>query len=167
MLLKDFPVFEPVDAARVEDLSAAGSTRDVAAGGDIIVMGSRGDSLFLLLEGTVDVLRVEGGVERKLATMEAPAIFGEMEFLTGAPRSATIRATTAAQLWALPIERLRRRLDDGDVAALQLVRGIAVVVAKRLAATVEKLHEIEKDSPAQRKDELRDFRQKLFFDWSF
>ena len=166
MLLKDFPVFEKLDAKLVERLGAAGRTQPVTAGGDIIVMGSRGDSLFLLLEGKLDVLRVEGAGERKLTTLEAPSIFGEMEVLTGAPRTATIRATTDARVWALPFETFRRLLDDGDVAASQLLRGIAVVVAQRLAATFEKLLEVEKESPAHRKDELRDFRQKVF-EWSF
>ena len=167
MRLTEFPAFQKLAAAQVESLGAIGEVRDVAPGSDIIVMGSRGDSLFLLLDGALDVLRVEGGAERKLATIEAPAVFGEMEFLTGAPRSATIRATTAARVCALPFEALRRLMDDGDVAALQLMRSIAVVVAKRLAATVDKLREIEKESPGQRKGELRDFRQKVFFDWSF
>lgn len=167
MRLTDFPAFERVDGAQLQSLSAVGEELVFPAGTDIIVMGSRGDRLFLLLEGSLDILRVDGSAERKLATIEPPAIFGEMELLTAAPRTATVRSTTPARVFALPFEQLRRRLDDGDVAALQLMRSIAVVLAKRLSATVQKLSEVENDSAGKRKAELRDFRQKLFFDWSF
>ena len=167
MRLSEFPAFERLSAAQLADLGAAGEERDVPPGTDIIVMGGRGDSLFLLLEGSLAILRVEGQDERKLADVAPPAVFGEMEFLTAAPRTATVRATTPARVFALPFAELQRRLDDGDVAALQLVRSIAVVVAKRLAATVTKLYEIEDESAGKRKAELRDFRHKLFSNWSF
>ena len=62
---------------------------------------------------------------------------------------------------------------DGDIAVLcPLTVGGSFeaktrALAGRLAATVAKLGEVEKSSAGKRKADLRDFRQKVFFDWSF
>jgi CRP-like cAMP-binding protein len=167
MRLTDFPTFARLDGAQLERLAAIGQEQTFSPGAEIIVMDTRGDRLFFLLEGRLDVVRVEGQEERRLAVLEPPAIFGEMELLTGAPRTATIRAVTPARVLGVTFEDLRRRLDEGDVAGLQLMRGIAVALAGRLSATVDKLREIESVSAGTRKADLRDFRQKVFFDWSF
>ena len=83
---------------------------ELAAGETLYRQGSRGDRVFVLHEGEVEVLdrRADGG-EELLTTRSAPEIVGEMGPLLGFPRSATVRARTpvrATSYSATDFERL-------------------------------------------------------------
>ena len=96
----------------------------------IIVQDEPGDSLFVVVEGTVEVfLRRHDGEEVDLGTRPQGAVLGEMSLLTGAPRSATVRAVDGALVYevgrlqyepilaARPV--LRQALEDAMQTRLQ------------------------------------------------
>lgn len=96
----------------------------------IIVQGQEGDTLFVIAEGTVEVfLRREDGEEVHLGTRPAGTVLGEMSLLTGAPRSATVRALDGALVYEVgprqygPIlaarPELRTALEDAMAARLR------------------------------------------------
>ena len=90
--------------------------------GDIIFReGEPGSELYIILEGEVAVERLDAfGASRKLATLGPGAFFGEMAIVAGAPRSATIRATSDALL--LEVSRAGvRRLSERDPAIRDLL----------------------------------------------
>lgn len=64
--------------------------------------GEVGDSLFMILAGTVEVSKRVGGVTRPIGTLGAGEYFGEMALLGGRLRSASTRAATALDLLVLP-----------------------------------------------------------------
>jgi len=67
--------------------------------------GEPADSLYLLAQGRVDVLSDPGnGTRHKLATLVAPAYFGEMGLLLGQPRTATVVAVGEALCYRLDKE---------------------------------------------------------------
>ena len=73
-------------------------------GETIVREGDRGDSMFLLLSGEVEVLkRGADGSDAAVALLPAGEVFGEMTLLLDAPRSATVRA--AAETDLLEVER--------------------------------------------------------------
>ena len=59
--------------------------------------GDRGDSFFIILEGTVDILIMvldeTSGVEnyKKVAVLKKGDAFGDLSLLYGAPRNATVK----------------------------------------------------------------------------
>src|SRR6478672_8828099 len=55
--------------------------------------GEPADSLYLLAQGQVDIVGESDGTRHKLATLHAPAYFGEMGLLLGQPRAATVVAS--------------------------------------------------------------------------
>ena len=66
----------------------------------IIVQGEEGDSLFLVVEGAVEVDAAPGRRRRGQPGTRPPgAILGEMSLLTGEPRSATVRAIEGALVY--------------------------------------------------------------------
>ena len=82
-----------------ERAALAASVRPVELGPfeRIIVQGLPGTSLFVLAQGSLEVLvRQADGHDLPLATLQEGAVFGEMSLLTGAPHSATVRAIDAA-----------------------------------------------------------------------
>ena len=67
-----------------------------------MVQGQEGDSLFAVAEGAVEVfLRREDGSEVDLGRAPNGTVVGEMSLLTGAPRSATVRAVEGAVVYEI------------------------------------------------------------------
>jgi len=117
--------------------------------GDEIVFraGDAADSLYLLAKGRVDIMSdSQNGPRARLATLTAPAYFGEMGLLLGQPRLATVVAVDEAVCY---------RLDkDGFDAVIRarpaLAERLAQVLAERQAANDATLQALDAEVLAQR-----------------
>jgi putative ABC transport system ATP-binding protein len=70
-------------------------------GESVFEQGDRADLVYMIEEGSVDVLRVNAdGTEERLTSLGPGQYFGELGALLGYPRSASIRATTDLVLTA-------------------------------------------------------------------
>jgi CRP-like cAMP-binding protein len=102
----------------------------------IIVQGQDGDSLFVVVEGAVEVmLRRNDGTEVNLGTRPRGTVLGEMSLLTGAPRSATVRAVDGALVYEIG----RRQYDPILAARPELVDALEQAMEARLSAQGELL----------------------------
>jgi CRP-like cAMP-binding protein len=74
--------------------------RRFGAGQTILAADGPGGSLYLVLEGTIEVVAPPGrfGRSRQAGHLEAGAMVGEVSFFDGEPRSMGVRAVTAAAL---------------------------------------------------------------------
>jgi CRP-like cAMP-binding protein len=74
--------------------------RRFGPGQSVLEVGGPGGSLYLVLEGTIEVLasRSRFGRSRRVGLLEAGSMVGEVSFFDGAPRSMSVRALTAAVL---------------------------------------------------------------------
>ncbi|HEU4534700.1 MAG TPA: cyclic nucleotide-binding domain-containing protein, partial [Polyangiaceae bacterium] len=72
-------------------VAARARPRDLAPHERVVVQGGGRDSLFLIVEGGVDVLSRGAGGDRHVARLGAGEVFGEWALLTASPRSATVR----------------------------------------------------------------------------
>lgn len=108
---------------------------------DIVVVGDQGDSLYLIIEGLVEVLGNDyiTGEEFLLAHLGPGDCFGEMSLLTGERRSATVRAfekTTVLQLDNAAFDELM-------LSSSQMGLSISKILAERLAKLNQKLEELK------------------------
>ena len=103
--------------------------------------GEPADSLYLLAQGQVQVVRdsPDGATRNRFATLSAPAYFGEMGLLLGAPRGATVIAEGDVMCYQLE----RRGFDAIIKARPQIALAMSEVLAKRQAANVATLQALD------------------------
>ena len=71
----------------------------------IFKKGDKGDSIYLIIHGEVEILDVEPGKpEKVIGKLGAGECFGELELITNSPRLATIRSRTGVTLKSLDRE---------------------------------------------------------------
>lgn len=84
---------------------------EFAAGSVVFEQGARGELVYVIRSGTVEIIRqlADGGVEQ-LANLGPDDYFGELGPLLGFPRSATARATSDLQLMAYSVQDFREQV---------------------------------------------------------
>jgi voltage-gated potassium channel len=100
------PLFTRLDAAAIADLVGMLRARTVPAGTTIIRKGERGDAMYLIASGRVEVASAAGNVR-----LEEGDFFGEMALLSREPRSATVTALRATDLLILDADEFLRLVD--------------------------------------------------------
>ncbi|MFY0574041.1 cyclic nucleotide-binding domain-containing protein [Cystobacter fuscus] len=99
------PLFEMLSSAELAHLAELSEQRRYSAGELIFEEGERGDCLYLIARGEVELTRKDGGgVSRPLTVLGAPGFFGEMSLIDLEDRSATVRARTDTELLRLTTE---------------------------------------------------------------
>jgi zinc transporter ZupT len=105
----------------IQELLTYVRARHVNAGGILFRAGDPGDALYIVARGRVEVLQAPQGVtsgERAIAELGEGKAFGEMALLSGAPRTASVRAVTDADLLQIDKEDFDRLLaTDHQLAA--------------------------------------------------
>jgi CRP-like cAMP-binding protein len=108
-LLQTSPLFAPFTKSQQGELLRRFEGHEIEAGVDIIREGERGQGLFLILAGEVDVLSQSTSPSPiKLAHLRSGDMFGEMSLVTDQPTSATVRATTPATVLFLARDYVER-----------------------------------------------------------
>jgi len=92
-LLREVTVFRMLSDDQLHDLALGARPLFFGPTQRFVVQGHLGTSLFLIAEGEVEVRRREAdGSDWLVETMGRGEVVGEMSFLTGAPRAATVRS---------------------------------------------------------------------------
>lgn len=128
-------VLSPED---LETVAQQAAVRVYLPGEAVVRQGEKGAEFFIILEGTAEVRRGEGGKVATVATLHPMQFFGEMSLLTGEPRSATIVAQTKLEVVVITKAVLERPIMGNPL----LAERIGAVLAERksgLAAVQENL----------------------------
>jgi CRP-like cAMP-binding protein len=132
-ILSTSPLFEMLSNQELEYVAELTEPRHFEAGATVFDEGELGDSLFVIVQGELEVLRRESsGLQQSIITLGPPEFFGEMSLIDKEYRSATVRAKTEASLLQLTSEKLtqfRRVHKDGFT---YVVINIARVLSSRL-----------------------------------
>jgi hypothetical protein len=92
LLLQGIEIFSGLDPAELAAIASVTEEQDYAEDRTVIKQNDTGETLFLIIQGRVQVVMEEsGGQEVVLNHIEAGGAFGEMALIDDHPRSATIR----------------------------------------------------------------------------
>lgn len=100
--------------------------------------GDEGDRMFIIQQGTVEVVTSNGGRETRLATLAEGAIIGEMAVFEREPRSATVRAVGDVRALTVDKKNLLRRVSEDPTMAFRLIQTLSERV-RRLSLSVRDL----------------------------
>lgn len=152
-LLQGVDFLEALTREEIEQLARVARVAPYPGGLPVVRQGDAGDSLFVIVSGEVEVLAqpADRGPERSLARLGPGNYFGEMSFLTGAPRSATIRALEDTELLVLTKEALRPVLLTDPAAAERLSH----TLARRQAEREDALQRLAAESTVSERDQAR------------
>ncbi len=137
--LGDVPLFSGISSASLDRLAPQTWLRRFPEGQVLASEGDPGESLLVLESGQVKISRfTSSGHEVVLAIVDAPASFGELALIDGAPRSATIVAQSPVILRVVPRDAFVALIESDPHAAMAVLHAVTGMVR----ATNERLADI-------------------------
>jgi MFS family permease len=124
-LLHSISIFTPLPAPALDQLASSLIPVTATAGTEVIREGDHGDRFYILVSGEVEVVSGKQDASR----LGPGDYFGEIALLRDVPRTATVRATTDIQLYALERDEFLSAVTGHPASA----EAADAVVANRLA----------------------------------
>lgn len=124
-LLRSIPLFKPLPATTIDQLASSLIAVSATAGTEIVRKGEHGDRFYIVASGEVEVV----SLGEQVATLGPGEHFGEIALLRDVPRTATVRAKTDVELYALERDEFLSAVTGHPESA----EAADAVVASRLA----------------------------------
>jgi diguanylate cyclase (GGDEF)-like protein len=144
-LLASIPLFRGLNAAQLQPLTEAAEVLSYQPGDRIVRQGDPGESVFLILDGRVEVLarvvQYDVVTETVVAWMTTGDALGELSLLDGQPRSATCVAVSPVRCLSLGREAFLTALRENWA----LSHALHVVLAQRIRMADKLLAEHSRD----------------------
>lgn len=169
-VLQSLPIFEgltPGECLQIAEIAEPASYR---AGEAIIEQGTSSQVLWIVLDGTCEVLmRFDGQGNHHpavLAELGPLSNFGEMSFFHRAPHSASVRAKTDAKLLRIERGKFDALIPREGSAACKVALNTIETLAERLRRMGQWVAELSAEKKPHRKEpEWNQLREKVFDGW--
>jgi len=129
-LLSDVPLFAGISQESMSRLATVAGEQQFGTGEFIARQGQVGSGLYVVVDGSVDVIK---GTNDKIATLKPGEFFGELSVIDQQPRNASVRAAEATTCLAVASWDLLSLLEQDPALSLNLIKGLAA----RIRATGE------------------------------
>lgn len=146
----NIPLFRDIPRAAIVEIVDALPLRTFEAGAYLMHDGDPGDNLYVVRDGTLEILLAAGTADEMLLRLCGPGEYvGEMGLiLPEGKRTATVRAKTRVQTWVMDHAEFNRLLERWPIIAYAMVN----TLSQRLDATnsasfrdlTEKNHALQK-----------------------
>ena len=123
--LGDVPLFAGISAESMSRLAAVAGEQEFAASQFIVRQGQVGTGLYVIVDGSVQVVR---GANDVLATLTAGDFFGELSVIDQQPRNASVQAAQPTTVLAVASWDLLALLEQDPALSLNLIKGLVVRV---------------------------------------
>jgi EmrB/QacA subfamily drug resistance transporter len=133
------PTFAPLAAGLRAEVAALAHEVSLPAGEWLFREGDPGDGVYVVKVGHLEVLREDPGREHlAINTLTRGAVLGELALLTGAPRSASVRALRDSELLRIGHDEFAALLRGEPALALGLTQALSMQLQASQAAPVER-----------------------------
>lgn len=133
----DHPLFRYFTEAERERIEAIGEMKQVREGAHLIRAGEADATLFAVEDGHLDIIGLDDGEQRILATVGPGDVLGEVSFLDDSPRTVSVVAGEDATVRAWD----KRTLSEALAFDPQLLAKFAVAMSELL---VERLRDMSR-----------------------
>ncbi len=138
--LKQVSLFKDLDDDGLAQVLMGGFVKRYPEGAVILAEGAPGGQLHVVRRGKVRISKDIPGVgEEALTILEPGAFFGEVEFLDGAPASASAIAHSACEVFSLPHSEIRSLMRNRPELSARFLWAFAQTLASRLRETDSKM----------------------------
>ena len=139
-VLRRLPLFAGLSEEDLERLYHMAEPVFIPEGRRFIQEGEPGDTLYIVLDGEVEVTKRQGGQDVVLAVRGVGEFFGEMSLLDGAPRNASLRTLRDSHLLAVSQAAFGTLLSSSPSAPLSMLH--TVTMRLRSTQTTLMQHEL-------------------------
>ena len=138
--LRQVPLLADLSEEDLAQLYKMAEAVSIPSGELVLQEGDPGDSLYVVLDGELEVTKRHGGQEVLLAVYREGQFFGEMALLEQAPRSASVRTLRESRLLMISQAAFQTLLSCSPSAPLKILH----TVTSRLRSTESMLIQNEK-----------------------
>jgi CRP-like cAMP-binding protein len=124
-LLRRIPLFAQCSKRDLGAISGIADEIDLKQGKELTLQGRPGREFFVLVDGTADVIKND----RKVNSLKAGDFFGEVALVHDAPRTATVKASSAVRALVITERNFKRLLDEQP----EIQRKVLTALAERVA----------------------------------
>ena len=172
-ILKQTHLAETLSANEIEQLIAVGTTKAFSQGAFLIKEGEISDSLLVLLNGQVEILKKGASqIPQQVAKRDSGSVLGEIGLLLEVPRTASVRALNNCEAYIFSKETLEKLIESGDSMASKIAIQIGKVLGNKLQNLTDDvvnllvehdslLHTIETLEHSASKQNVEQIRQRL------
>jgi CRP-like cAMP-binding protein len=120
-LIGSAPLFSGCSKKELRLIATLADEIDLRAGKELMRQGAPGREFFVLVEGTVDVVR-DG---KRITTLGPGDFFGELALVSDVPRTASVTAATPIRALVVSSRDFRRLLHDEPSVAAKVMEAMA------------------------------------------
>jgi CRP-like cAMP-binding protein len=139
-ILRSIPIFHGLPEDALTRLAPSLKYANFARGEYIVRQGDESGSMYVVVQGSVDVsIEGDGGTSVLIAKLDAGQFFGELSVFTGEKRTANVTATTAVECLVIDKPSLMGMFDwrpelAEDIAEIIVQRQASLAASKELLA---------------------------------
>ena len=140
--MQKIPVFSGLTENEIYDLFKLAFVKHYKAGATLFVEGMKGEILYVVLQGKVDICKKTNKDELVIASMGPGEFFGELSLIDSAPRSATARVVEDSEMVAITRKVFDDMLNADPKITAKLLVEFLKAAATRLRATDKKFESL-------------------------
>jgi len=137
--LHESVLFHTLSDKELETVIKYAQSRSFNAGDHVFFEGDKGSALFIILKGTVEIVRHDNGRRVHIATLNKGAFFGELALVYDTPRTATALAIEDTLLVCLFKHDLEQLVKHYPVLGNKIQAILKQIIEKRVSEIVKKV----------------------------
>ena len=126
------PLFDTLEQSELEKLSELTAVKQFSVGEDILCEGKPAWAMYVILEGSVAVLKAREEQMDTIVELQAGEVLGEVELIDQSLCCATVRALEDVETILVSKNNFEAFLRSQPVAATKIMRQMVHILATRL-----------------------------------